>query len=79
VSLAAVEGEIDGPGAGLRALEAIDDPTVERFQPAWSTRAHLLARAGRTDAAADAYRRAIDLTRDTGIRDYLMSLCERLG
>ncbi len=42
--------EIDGPDAGLRALDAIDDPAVERFQPAWTTRAHLLARR-RTDRA----------------------------
>ena len=48
VALAAVDGEIDGPDAGLRALDAIDDPAVERFQPAWSTRAHLLAAAGRS-------------------------------
>ena len=43
VALAAVDGEIDGPDAGLRALDAIDDPAVDRFQPAWTTRAHLLA------------------------------------
>ncbi|MGH3677616.1 MAG: RNA polymerase sigma factor [Mycobacterium sp.] len=71
VALAAVEGEIDGPDAGLRALDSIDDPAAERFQPAWTTRAHLLARAGRTDAAADAYRTAIELTSDPGVADYL--------
>jgi predicted RNA polymerase sigma factor len=71
VALAAVEGEIEGPDAGLRALTAIDDPAAERFQPAWTTRAHLLARAGRTDAAADAYRAAIELTGDPGVAKYL--------
>ena len=71
VSLAAVDGEIDGPEAGLRALDAIADPAVQRFQPAWSTRAHLLARAGRSAAAAAAYRRAIELTTDTGVAGYL--------
>src|SRR3954462_1356200 len=33
VSSAAVDGELEGPDAGLRALDAIDDPAVDRFQP----------------------------------------------
>jgi RNA polymerase sigma-70 factor (ECF subfamily) len=71
VALASVDGEIDGPDAGLAALDAIDDPAVERFQPFWSTRAHLLFEAGRPRAAADAFRRAIELTSDEGVRGYL--------
>jgi RNA polymerase sigma-70 factor (ECF subfamily) len=71
VAAAAVDGEIDGPDAGLGALDAIDDPAVERFQPAWATRAHLLAEAGRAAEAADAYRRAIELTTDPGVAEYL--------
>jgi len=71
VAAAAVDGEIDGPDAGLRALDGIDDPAVERFQPAWTTRAHLLAEAGRAAEAADAYRRAIELTTDPGVAEYL--------
>ncbi len=69
--MAAVDGELDGPDAGLRALDAIDDPAAERFQPAWTTRAHLLARAGRTEPAAAAYRTAIELTTDPGVAEYL--------
>jgi predicted RNA polymerase sigma factor len=71
VALAAVDAEIDGPTAGLRALDAITEPAAERFQPAWTTRAHLLAEAGRRDAAAAAYRRAIDLTTDSDVAAYL--------
>jgi predicted RNA polymerase sigma factor len=71
VASAAVDGELDGPDAGLRALDAIDDPAVERFQPAWATRAHLLTQAGRAAEAADAYRRAIELTADPGVAEYL--------
>jgi predicted RNA polymerase sigma factor len=71
VALAAVEGEVDGPDAGLRVLDAIDDPAAERFQPAWTTRAHLLSQAGRADAAMDAYRAAIELTTDPAVADYL--------
>jgi predicted RNA polymerase sigma factor len=71
VAAAAVDGEVDGPDAGLRVLDAISDPAVERFQPAWTTRAHLLARAGRDAESAEAYRRAIELTSDAGVADYL--------
>ena len=71
VALAAVEGQIDGPDAGLRVLDAIDDPAVDGFQPAWAARAHLLALAGRIEAAGDAYRAAIELTSDQGVVDYL--------
>jgi predicted RNA polymerase sigma factor len=72
VAAAAVDGEIDGPEAGLRALDAIGDPAVERFQPAWTTRAHLLAEAGRVEEAAEAYRRAIQLTADAGVAEFLL-------
>ncbi len=72
VASAAVDGELDGPDAGLRALAAIGDPAIDRFQPAWTTRAHLLAEAGRPAEAAEAYRRAIDLTFDPGLADYLL-------
>jgi len=71
VAVAAVDGQIDGPDAGLRALDAIDDRAVERFQPAWATRAHLLARAGRPGPAAEAYRTAIALTTDPGVAEHL--------
>jgi predicted RNA polymerase sigma factor len=71
VALAAVDAEIDGPDAGLATLEAITDPALPRFQPAWTTRAHLLARAGRSAAAADAFRRAIALSTDAAVADYL--------
>jgi predicted RNA polymerase sigma factor len=71
VASAAIDGEIDGPDAGLRALDAIDDPAVGRFQPAWATRAHLLTEAGRPTEAAEAYRRAIELTTDPGVAEYL--------
>jgi len=72
VASAAVDGEIDGPDAGLRGLDAIDDPAVQRFQPAWTTRAHLLAEAGRVAEAAEAYRRAMELTTDPGVAEYLL-------
>jgi RNA polymerase sigma-70 factor (ECF subfamily) len=73
VALAALNGEIDGPAAGLRALDALTDPAVERFQPAWAVRGDLLTRSGRTAEAAAAYRRAMDLTGDDEVARYLAS------
>jgi len=74
VALAALDGEIDGPATGLRTLDALTDPAVERFQPAWAVRGDLLARSGRTTEAAVAYRRAIDLTGDDAVARYLSAL-----
>ena len=78
VALAAVDAEVDGPDAGLQTLDAITDPALQRFQPAWTTRAHLLAQAGRFDEARSAYRRAIELTNDRGVADYLRDRLESL-
>jgi predicted RNA polymerase sigma factor len=71
VSLAAVIGRTDGPREGLSHLDSIDDPAMQRFQPAWATRAHLLASAARLDDAAAAYERAISLTTDAAVREFL--------
>jgi RNA polymerase sigma-70 factor (ECF subfamily) len=79
VSRAAVIGEIDGPDAGIAALDEIDEPAVARFQPAWATLAHLLARAEHPTAAAAAYERAISLTTDAAARDYLRTALSELG
>ena len=71
VAYAAAVGRVNGPLAGLEALDAIADEAAQRFQPAWATRAHLLAEAGRAEDAARAYDRAISLTTDHGARWYL--------
>ncbi|MCU1583896.1 MAG: polymerase subunit sigma-70 [Microbacteriaceae bacterium] len=79
VSLAATIANTDGAEAALHALDSIDDPACERFQPAWATRAHLLARLGRTEEAAGAFDRAISLSADPSIRNYLHSKAAELG
>jgi len=71
VAYAAAIGRVDGADAGLKALDAIADDAMQRFQPAWATRAHLLADAGRAEDAVRAYERAISLTTDNGARRYL--------
>ena len=73
VSRAAVLAEVDGPEAGLSALDALDADSkrLSAFQPAWVLRAHLLTRLGRDLEAAAARRRALDLTTDPAERAYL--------
>ena len=56
-------GFADGPEAGLAALDRLaDEPQLATYAYLPSARAGLLARLGRYDEAAVAYRRALDLT-----------------
>jgi predicted RNA polymerase sigma factor len=71
VAFAATIGRTDGPEAGLEALAAIQDPAIQRFQPAWATRAHLLEAARRPAEARQAFDRAITLTPEPRVRRYL--------
>lgn len=79
VAHAVAIGRVEGARAGLAALDAISDEAAQRFQPAWATRAHLLAEAGRVEAAAQAYERAISLTTDIAARRYLERQRARMG
>jgi RNA polymerase sigma-70 factor (ECF subfamily) len=71
VALAAARAHVDGPEAGLAELDRDQDPLVDRFQPAWATRAQLLAEAGLFEDAGVAYRRAISLTTEPSVRRFL--------
>ena len=62
-----------------RAAVVLAVPGADRFQPAWATRAHLLAQAGRATDARVAYQRAIALCADAGIRSRLQEQCGLLG
>lgn len=77
VALAALDGELDGPESGLRALDA-QGVAIADFQPAVVVRAHLLAAAGRWADAATSYRRAIELTSSPWVAEYLKR-CLRSG
>jgi RNA polymerase sigma-70 factor (ECF subfamily) len=80
VALAAVTAEVDGPAAGLAALDELMAEAGEqarRFQPAKAVRAHLLERLGRREEAVAAYESAISLTHDTVERRYLEHCRER--
>ena len=78
VARAAVVGQAHGAAAGLAALDALSDPGLDGFQTAHATRAHLLAAAGRTDAARAAYARAAEQARDPLVRDWLVARASAL-
>lgn len=61
VALASLVGELDGPQAGLAALDGCG-AGAEEFQPALVVRAHLLASAGRWSEADAVLARAIAAT-----------------
>lgn len=80
VALAAATAEVEGPAAGLAALDAMlrdGGEQARRFQPARATRAHLLDQLGRSEEAVAAYQSAIDLTHDTPERQYLQDRRDR--
>jgi len=63
--------ELDGAGAGLAALGALDTTALDTYQPYHATRADLLARAGQGAEAAAAYLRAIELSTNPTERSFL--------
>jgi predicted RNA polymerase sigma factor len=69
---AAAVAELKGPEAGLAILESIDAGAGSNYQPYWAVRAHLLQRLGKTREASDAYDRAIGLTEDSAVRQFLL-------
>jgi predicted RNA polymerase sigma factor len=69
---AAAVGEAKGPEAGLAALDGTDVKAVSVYQPYWAVRAHLLQRLGRTAEAKNAYDRAIGLTEDPPVKEFLL-------
>ncbi|MGB9206295.1 MAG: DUF6596 domain-containing protein [Terriglobales bacterium] len=69
---AAAIAEARGPEAGLAVLDGIDPDDVSAYQPYWAVRAHLLQRLGKTPEAADAFDRAIGLTEDPAVRQFLL-------
>ncbi|MFC0400213.1 RNA polymerase sigma factor [Paraburkholderia rhizosphaerae] len=78
VNRALALAERDSPQAALDALEPYrDDPRLADYQPYWAARADLLARAGATTDALDAYGLAIGLERDPAVRRFLQ--CKRMA
>jgi len=63
---------VEGPAAGLAAVDAIaDDPRLAGYPYLAATRADLLRRLGRAQDAARAYRTALSLATNTAERSFL--------
>ena len=77
---AAALAHADGPHVGLALLATLDgDQRLARYQPLHATRAELLARSGDLDGAAEAYRRALELTGSEAERRALHRRAARFG
>ncbi|MEV0645344.1 RNA polymerase sigma factor [Phytomonospora sp. NPDC050363] len=68
--------EIDGPGAGLALVDALDLDGHHVFH---AVRADLLRRLGRRTAAAEAYRRALALSSNESERAFLRDRLTEVG
>ncbi|HEU5266054.1 MAG TPA: DUF6596 domain-containing protein [Jatrophihabitans sp.] len=77
LSRAVAVGEVDGPLAGLRATDGLDErlPGHHRLD---AVRGHLHERAGHHDLAAEHYARAADRARSVLERDHLTKQAARL-
>ena len=71
VAQAAALAEARDAAAALAALDAIPSDAVVTYQPYWALRAHLLRRLGRPGPAREAYARAIGLSEDPAVREFL--------
>lgn len=75
VGYAASCGRVGDPLAGLGVLDGLeadlDDDRLQRHQPYWAVRAWLATEAGCNGVADDAYDRAIGLSPDPAVRDWL--------
>lgn len=71
---------VDGPDVGLARLDELArDPRLTDHHRLEAARAHLHERAGRTELAAAAYRRAAERTASLAERDYLLLRAARVG
>ena len=78
VAHAVAVGESRGAVSGLECLERVDPAAVRAYQAYWAAKAHLLANAGRTQEAGDAYRHAIGLTTWPALRRFLQRRIDAL-
>jgi len=80
INRAVAIAETRGPAAGLTALDELaEDSRLVDYQPYWAARAELLARAGQTNSAQEAYQLAIGLESDPAVRRFLQERKGALG
>lgn len=69
---AVARAERDGRAAALADLVSLEgDRRLQSYQPYWTAKGHLLARAGNTAAATEALTVAIGLTTDDALKSSL--------
>jgi predicted RNA polymerase sigma factor len=80
INRALAVAESHGANAGLEALEQVaSDARLAEYQPYWAARAELLAKAGESGEARQAYDIAIGLERDPAVRRFLQKRQSALG
>jgi RNA polymerase sigma-70 factor (ECF subfamily) len=68
--------EVQDAATALSLLDGLPMGSVIAHQPYWAVRADLLRRLGRREEARGAYERALSLTQDGAVRQFLMARLE---
>lgn len=72
VSYAAAIAAAKGPEQGLECLKILPFKAIKNYQPYWALKAHLLQQLDHNADAQQAYSRAIGLTEDATVREFLL-------
>jgi RNA polymerase sigma-70 factor (ECF subfamily) len=79
VSHAAAIAQAQGLNQGLVRLNELPNAAVQNYQPYWALKAHLLMQLGCKSEAQQSYSRALGLTEDAAIREFLLHQSFLLG
>jgi len=71
VSQAVAIAKAGRPDVAFAELSEIPEQNVGEYQPFWAARAYILKTLGRTEEAKNALTRAIGLTEDPALREFL--------
>ncbi len=72
VGHAAAIAEAQGLNQALALLDDLPSEAIKNYQPFWALKAHLLKQLGHNSQAKTAFSRAIGLTEDAAIREFLL-------
>lgn len=78
VAHSVVVAKVKGDGIGLEALKACEAQVVSHFQPLWAAYAELYTRSGNTMEAIQSYEKALSLTTELPLINFLKSRMERV-
>jgi len=71
--------ETQGLEQSLICLNGLPTEAVKNYQPYWALKAHLLKQLEQKSEAQQAYSRAIGLTEDATVREFLLLQSSRLN